>query len=460
MRSRLLSPWRAALALALCAPPVLAAEPPPLALPFQANGLSPGEAVRRAITTAPSLRARQAQAEQARAAVSLRALDFAPRLDLRASYTRLSEIDQPTVNFGGMEIALFPQILDQYALRAGVTVPISDYLLRTRHSFDAAKSTAQAADWQATAEREATAIRAFEAYVNYARVQAALTVSRTAITTLERHIGDLEALETAGQVTPADVLQAKAQLADAQLQTRRLEGSLRVTATHLRQQLHLDPAAPLVLGPAIQAPPAPVAVSRAERVRIALEERPELRALGALLESNRRTAKAAGAGMWPRLSLIGNIDYTNPNQRIVPPEDTFTATWDATLALSWSPNDAVISKVSRESAELEISRIQADLAQVEEQVRVQLSQASSDADLARAALEAASRGVEAATAALKTNADLLTAGEARPSDVLTAETALRRAQLAAVDARIDAHLATARVHYAMGRASALAEARK
>lgn len=443
--------------LALSAGVARAADPPPLELPFRADGLRPAEAVRRAIATAPGVRASDAQAAQARAAVSLRALDYAPRLDLRASYTRLSEIDQPTIDFGGMRIALFPQILDQYALRAGVSVPLSDYLLRTRHAHEAAQATAEAADWQAAVEREATAIRAIEACLSVARVQAALEVARTGVATLDTHIGDLEALERAGQVTTADVAQAQAQRADAQLQVSRLEGALRVAATHLRQQLHLDPGAPLVLAAELAAPPAPLTLPGEERTRVALAERPELRALQALLEANGRNAKAAGAGRWPRLALVGNVDYLNPNPRIVPQEDRFTATWDATLALSWSPNDAVSAGVSEQSAALDRDRLEADLARAEEQIRVQLSQASSDADLALAALDAASRGVEAASVALRAHADRLGAGEARPVDVLTAENSLRRAQLAAVDARIDAHLATARVHYAMGRARALAE---
>src|SRR5690606_21369263 len=117
-------------------PPDASADPPgtagqhenaqPILRPEQ-GGLTADEVAKIAARVAPAVRVAGAAQEQAERSVSLGRVAFAPRLDLNASYTRLSKIELNTVEFGGMEFELFPQILDNYALRASLRFPVSDY---------------------------------------------------------------------------------------------------------------------------------------------------------------------------------------------------------------------------------------------------------------------------------------------------------------------------------------------
>lgn len=432
------------------------AEPTPLEVPVAADGWTADRVAARAVEVSDRVEGARVDRTRAEAGAEWRAADFAPRLDLQATYTRLSEIDQPPFSFGEIVVdSPFPQILDQYALKASLTVPVTSAFLAVLPAWKAAKGQAEVARWQGEIAREEAALSAREAFFGFARVEAARVVAADAVRLLDAYLDDLQALFAAGQVTEADVLQARARRAEAAGQTARLAGAHRLATHSLRLMLDLGPDAPVGLGEDIARAPDPL--PPASELTEGWRGRPEVNALVALGGVFEDSADAAGASRWPSLAVVGNYTYANPNNRFVPASDRFDGSWDLSLVLSWSPNAFVSGLAQREDVLLQARRNAADLEALREGLALQLASAVADFEAATAALEAADEQVEAATAAWRAQRDLLQAGEATPNDVLDAESALRRAQAARFDTRIDCHLARARVDHALGRASSTGE---
>ena len=298
---------------------------------------------------------------------------FAPRVDLRASYTRLSKIDQPKLSFGGMDFELFPQILDQYALRAGVSIPVTDYFLTVLPSYQGARRSAAVAKFQTEAERAAVALRAKEAFYDYAQARAALVVAEDSVRLLSQYLPDLEALVAAGVATKADLLQTRAQIAEATTRRIEAEGAVEVTAATLRRMLRLEPGQAINLGEGVLDPvDVPVPPERDVLAR-AMAQRPELKALRGLVWANQAFVSARRGGRWPQLAIVGNLDYANPNARAIPQTEKFSHSWSAGVVLSWSPNDFVAADVRVDDARLELTRARTDLAALEDQIVVEVS---------------------------------------------------------------------------------------
>lgn len=412
----------------------------------------------RAVEVAPSVRQAQAARATADSNVDLGIAAFAPRLDLRASYTRVSEIPiSPELieQFGGAENAdAFKPLQDNYLLRASLAVPVSDYFFTVLPSFRAAEHAARVASFQAEAESEAIALRARESFYMFVRTAAAERVAIDAVAQLEAYLADLEVLVTAGEVTPADVLQARSQLAEAKVQRSSAKGGVRVAAQALRLLLDLPPDAPVTVAEDVFASTPPAVPETQTLVTQAMEGRPEVRALNALADAADAQIRAAQGTRVPKLSVVGNLDYANPNQRQFPQSAEFTSSWDLSVVLAWSPNDFVSNLVVVDEARLARTRVDNDLATLEDALGATAAQASSDYGVALETIGAADEGVNAAREAWRVRRELLGAGEATPSEALETETALRRAEMQRIDAHVAARLALARVQHVIGKARA------
>ena len=430
-----------------------AEEPDPLRLPVQAGGLTADRAAQLAAQSAPAVLQASASLRHADETARVATAAFLPRLDLRASYTRLGEIDQQPIDFGGMQISLAPSILNTTQLNATARVPVSDYFFTIAPGYQASKKAADVARAQLEAQREVAAFTARQYFYVHVRATAAELVAGTAVQQLESAVADLDALVKAGTATRGDLLQAQAQLANARVELSASQGQVRTSADQLRITLGLEAGASLALGedvlaarPAAEPPPS-------ELEARALRDRPEVSALRALIAANQLSVRVEKGRQLPSLSVTGAYDYANPNARVFPQEEKFSGSWSAGVVLSWSPNDAIARRADISRAELEVSRARTDLLELERRIRTEASQASNDLHVAREQLAAAEQGVAAAREAWRVQRDLLGAGEATAQQALDAQAALTRAQQSVIDAQISARIASARADYVVGRAT-------
>ncbi len=411
------------------------------ALEPKANGLTEAEVVQAALAHSPAMRKTGLDADKAAANHARAKLAMFPRIDLTARYTKLSEVPV---------IPQFTQYLNQYASQASVKLPITDLFLVILPTYKATIQLEDVAEHQARAKESGVAYDARLAFYDFARAQGAAVVAADSVRVLEQNVQDLEALATAGAATDTDVLRARARLSGAQVTASQLSGSVEVASMRLSRMvgpevdLKRGVAEPLADFDAGETPLAGDVVSKA------FAQRHELLALHALERAREKQVAARKGAEWPQLNATANGYYSNPNQRIFPQKDEFKGSWDVGLALTFSPNDAAIARTQATDAEMDVEQVAQDVRLLEDAIAVEAAMAVTSHRTARERIRATTQNLEASLRFFDDQQNLMKAGAATPSDVLDAESELRRAQFEWVDAFIGARMANAALIKARG----------
>jgi outer membrane protein TolC len=466
-------------------PSAVAVPPPPdgtvdllSVLRGEGRGLTADAAAARAVETAPGMARARASVTQAGANVDRAFYGFIPQLDLSFRYTRLSEIQQATLFQGEPPVpdevidalvmgvddpesrllwqgtiaqnrALsnfrFPILLNNFALRASVTYPLSAVLFSILPSHEAAQENVRAAEHQVDAQSVEVAFNAREAFYNYARARGGLAVATSALQQAEARLRQVQAFVQAGTVARVDELRMRAQVAAANVAVARARGGVQVTATSLRTLLHLPPDSEIAIAEDVLAPLTPLREGHEALLDRALRDRHDVRALRALVRAVDRQVAAAEGSRYPQLIVQGAIDVQNPNQRIFPLTEEFRESWDVSAILSWSLHDLINGEAQAREARARRDQLEADLQLIEDGIRIQVTEAATAYDAAREALEAARLGVEAAEESYRVQTERYRAGASTINDLIDANAEQVRAQLDLVNAAIDARLALARL---------------
>ncbi|MFW6050225.1 MAG: TolC family protein [Myxococcota bacterium] len=430
------------------------------------GGLTAEEAARRAVATAPSIEQARAAVVAAEAGAGRAWLGVLPRAELLASYNRLSPIDQPTLGQGDVDLSgvddpevrqilagltqfEFPVVLNQYLFRASVSYPVTDLFLTVLPRYRAARTAQQAQEASVRAREAAVALDAREAFYAYARARGALEVARASLEQAEAQAEQVGNLVDAGAAARVEGLRARARVASARVALARARGGVAVAERSLRTLLHLPADASIAIGEDLSTLPAPVEGDVEALVTRAKDARPEVESLELLVRAREREARAEAGRQWPQLSLQGQVDYANPNQRIIPLVEEFRTTWQVGAALTWSPNAMLDARAGAAETRAEAMRAEADLRALEDSIEVEVVRSHDQLETAREALEAAQLGIEAAEESYRVRFRQLEAGAAVTTDLVDADAELTRARLELLDAAIDVHLAHARLRRAV-----------
>ncbi len=416
------------------------------------GGLTFADVLVRGIEAAPEVHRARADQATAQLSADMAWLGWSPRLDLLAAYVRVNEVDQPPFTVAGMVFdSPFPQILDTYLLRARVTVPVTDYLFERMQTYDAKLIGEEVRASLVSAAEQSAAHRAVNSFLNLIAARAAEVVAGQSITVLEGHIVNVDAQIGAGLMVPADRERVKAQLASTRVALEQARGASAVAEAILQRTLQVEPSTRLYHGQTIFEPPKPVPGTDAELLDSALSTREEMAVYRKIITARRKLASGAMAGMMPKLTLAGTLDYMNPKPRVFPQETKFGGAWDVSVNLSWSPNDFTSSYTASFEADREIDKARADLGTMRSTVMIELRSALASRTAAIASIESGRDALTASQASLTDRQQLFSAGEATTVEILDAESDLRRSQLILVNAFIGAHRAYYQLERALGR---------
>ncbi len=445
------------------------------------RGLTADAAAARAIATAPSMDRAQAAVRAARAGADRALYGFIPQLALTARYTRLSEIQNaafisgPSIDPAQIDAIVagvqdpvsrelwrasltaqaeltnfrFPVLLDNYAFRASLTVPVSDIFLTIWPAYEGAQAGALAADASVRAQREEVAYSAREAFYNYARARGALAVAQIALEQAETRHRQVQAFVAAGTAAPVDELRIRAQVAATRVAIARANSGVTVAATAVRTLLHVEQRTEIAVGEDVLVPLPPLDADADALVARALRDRHEVRALRRIIDANNHQVVAAEGSRWPHLVVAANLDVSNPNQRIFPQTAEFRESWDVSALVTWSLHDTLNGEALANESRARRDQARADLAALEDGIRLQVIEAASAYTEAREALDSARLGVEAAQESHRVQMERYRAGAATVTEVIDASAEQVRAQLDLVTAAIASRLANARLRRAL-----------
>ena len=475
------------------APAAAQAPQSPPALPEvlvpQAGGMTAEQAALRAIHASALVRAARANVDAADAARTEAAFGMIPQLTLSARYTRLSEITPPRLNFGsaasfcvnpqnaalyaGTTNAMgqpacinpvdsvvppstgaaagfsFPVILDQFAVRGTLAVPITDIPFRLARLYEAAGRQAEARRLDEEAVRAQAAADGRVAFYESLRAQAQLSITALAVDAARRHREDLARFVEAGTVARVELLRVEAQVAEAERGLVLARENVALTDSQARIRLGLDEGQQVVLGEPLDAP---VDVPNSVRALIdrAWHSRPDLTSLERQVSALDANLSAVRAGYFPSVVAQANLDVANPNQRFVPNTQEWNTTWDATLQVQWSPSAAIQASATASRVVAQRAAVNAQIGALAAGVEWEVRGAWTAVQGARSGIEAANRQLTAADESYRVRRERFVAGSSISSDLTDAENDLARARFAVVNAQVDLRVALARLRRAIG----------
>lgn len=440
---------------------------------FVAGGLTADDVARRAADSSRELEGRQAALEGADAQLALARTGFIPRVTGGFSYTRLSEITPPTLGLGDQGRFLvttgpagplgdrpvfaagdisFPVFLDNFVLRAGVVVPLSDYLLRTVQQLRSAEQSRAAAELDARVSKVKAANDGRLAYFAWVRARGQQVVAQQTLEQSKQRAEDIKRAFGVGNGSRADVLRGESLVEQARLLVARTDSLAGLTEAQLRLAIRAPDSEPLniagrdfdTLTPVASTDELESLVGRAAQSRLELKS---LDATRLALDAQRKTNWAT---LSPRLDATGNVLYANPNQRYIPNDGKWHFTWDVGVALSWQPSDIPAGLAQLNVTEARVRQTQAQLHAVEEALRVEVKQAVLALKETEVALESTRKAQASAEEGYRVRQELFANGRSTAVEVIDAETELTRARLEALNAQIDARIARVRFDHAVG----------
>jgi len=456
-----------------------------LALSAQPGGLTFEIVGREAVTTSFSVRSKEVELEGAQGAVAQTMVSFFPRLQLNASYTRLSDVDSGSLgggaivgaaNEGALGVApcpdgsggqcvvdsaglpvqaaafSFPSLLNQISFSANLTIPISDYFLRAVQAYNGAEHNESSLKAAVEAQRLTVAADAKIVLLNWILAKGQVVVTEQSVEQAKAQLADAKSLRRAEKGSDADVMRIEALVAQAEFTQAEAKAQEIVAEQRLRTTLHTTPTRKLAIGVDVFADPAEPALPPAddlfaEAVRNRLEILSAEEQKRALQEVESTTA----AGYWPRLDGFADAVVQNPNLRIFPQQERFDFTWDVGVRLTWVVNDTFSTIGSTAQARSRTAQVDSQKQQLIDSVRVEVTQARADVAKAAPSIEAAKRGVVAAEEALRINRLLFAVGNGTATALADAENAVTTARLRKLSAHVGLYAALVRLEHATGR---------
>jgi outer membrane protein TolC len=433
--------WTAiAVSLLLTTTAVIHAQEEPLRLTLD-------EAIARADRNSHRLAELRARVDGATASMDASEAASRPSIAALAGYTRTNHVDEYTLPLQPFS-PLYPDVPNNYRARVDFQWPIfSAGRFGALQRAAGAERDAVGFDLQAArldARLEAT--RAFWALVTATRAE---SVVQRALETLDAHLRDLRSRLDQGLIPPNEVLSAEAQRSHQQVMVIEARNLRQVAKADLRRVIGEDSGRDIE---AAQAPtdstlPGPSPTS----LQVALEQRPERRAIASRVEAARDREAAVAATAKPQISVAGGYDEARPNPRIFPRVDEWHPSWDVSVNVSWSLWDGGRRRAEEAEAVAATRALSARSADFDRQLAFEVEQRRLELDSAIAAIAAADVGITAAQEAQRVLGERFTAGVATSTDVLDAQTDLLQAELDRTRAVAAARLALARLDRAMGR---------
>lgn len=386
---------------------------PPIAFPAQpTSAMSLRQALDHAHLHQPSIAAARARVEVARANAAVPRAAFAPRVtaaaevlagtsnNTTASYATLGILD--VARIGGTPANASVSWRPEPSTIVGVSVHKELYDFgRLEAQADALDELARSAEEIAKVAQLDLDLLVEESFYAILGARAVLAASDAAVTRGRAHRDLAQARVTAQLWPPIELTRADADLARYELDRVRAAGALASAQAVFAAAIGSTDAS-LDAGPDdVTLPTAPASVAA---VRASFQNAPELRSAQAQLRAQRQITEAIRAELRPDISLSAELTgraggatvETNPTPAgggFVPD----VPNWDALVVFSWPIFDRTVTARARTSERVEAVR-KAEIDQITEQLETLAARGYIELDIARSALPALQRALDAAQA--------------------------------------------------------------
>lgn len=411
----------------------------------QPSPLSLDDAVRLALENNPALQASRFDAEAADAGYRRVRSALLPRVQIQASYTRLSDNVPPVeIEVPGFEepIPLLPNELDRYYSEISVEQPIFAGTQLYRESR-AVRHEAAAADLLAD---QGAAQLAFDVRTTYAGLQQALAleaVAETALAHIDAHVEIIRQQVEEGERLATDLMSARTRQSEIRLELLEAQNQVRLLRLDLVRLTGLPVESLLEI--------APIEYSITEDLPLTPGRNLQVAALTEQVRAMEHRLAATHGAWFPQISAIGRYIYARPNQYFFLEPDRFRPSWEVGVALRWSLFEGGGRLADTYHARAQLAAAEARLTDAEQTLEVETERFRLNTDHARQAVAVAEQGVADAEETLRVAGLQFEEGLLLSSDILEAELAWRSAQARLAQAHADYLIAHAALLHALGR---------
>jgi outer membrane protein TolC len=421
------------------------------------KGLTPDEAARRTLKNSATLEAKQRALEGVDAQASQTMWAFSPKAKVGASYMRLSPVHPDLGNIPPQAAASFSSFLNipvnSTSFDASLNVPLSDYVLRLSHAQAGADRAREAAVFDRGATFASVDRDARVNYYSWVRAQAQEIIAAQNLEQANGHLKDAQNAFQAGLVSKAEVLSAEVAQKNAELLVERAKNNTELARLALEVYMGDTPGQKYEIGEDVFAPnPAlDTLPESAAAVREAERQRMEFKSLIAAEKAQRERAALERVADYPRLDGVAGVTYANPNQRYFPLKQEFNMSWQAGVALTWTPTDIGGAEAARDASLARAGEFAAQKRQVHDGLRLEVEQALKAAREARFTIDVAGDALASSEESYRVRRELFRAGRATSVELTDAETELTRTRLQLADAHVNARIALVQLNHALGR---------
>ncbi|MGB6695476.1 MAG: TolC family protein [Terracidiphilus sp.] len=320
-------------------------------------------------------------------------------------------------------------------------------------NVDSAKEQKLASGADVIQVNQALAFRVASAYYQLQTAEERLQAARDTLKTAQTTQDAAEDRLKNGLATLPDVLNARAETAQAAFDEESADGDEKIARVTLTEAVGADPSPDIVIDGQGSAPlPERLAMSIDALIDRAMKDRPELMAQTLRIRSAEAEVRAAKAEYRPQIDLSGSAAQTS----VWPTADygqlgaASEPTWSVDLGIHWRifdggarKNEVMIAESKRREAEDELTAIHDETTREVWTAYIGFRTALRKHDAAVALLEAANESYSASLEAYKYGVKNLV-------DVVTAEDQLAKARLSSVTARSELFVEAVNLEFATG----------
>lgn len=414
--------------------------------------LTLADAVNRGFETSHRLAEIRAREAGARAAARSVEVSKLPIVSLSGGYNRTNHVEEfafPQPD--GSRLVVYPDIPDNLVSRFGFQWPIytsgrTDALERAA----AAEVSAVAADIEAA--RADLRFEIARAYWAAATARESVRVLEESTVRVQAQLNDANQRFKVGLIPPNEVFSLEAQRSREQAQFIEARNLLEGALIDLKRLAGVDRGTVIELvDPLERQSLQPKPLDTSALIKSALESRPERQALSLRLGGLEARQAAARKGNLPTVSVLGGVNYDNPNVRHFPRQGKMQRSWDVGVNFNWNFVDFGRTNAQAAEAAAAASATRERIAEFDEVIAAEVEQRLLDLQSSEAMVRAAADAIRSAAEARRIVGDRFNAGVATSTDVLVAQVALLESELARTRALAAQRLAEARLERAIGR---------
>jgi HAE1 family hydrophobic/amphiphilic exporter-1 len=379
---------------------------------------------------------------------------FYPQLSFSGSYTRLGRV--PGFDVPGMTIMIDSLMLQFPASKAefgtannyNLTLSLQQPLFtwgRIRNSYDIARYGLSLTQEEHRKAQQEIRLSAASLFYSALLANELITVRKESIARIEDHLSTVEERYDKGYISEFEVLRVKVQLANAKPPLVQAKNLYHLTLDNLKNLLGISLSDSVNLDGTLESEP--VEMNQPQAEEFAFKNRSELRLVSQQERIGRKALALADAENKPSLFGTANYEYKRPYFS----EDKWKTDWNFTLALSLPIFDGFLTRSKVKQAKSNLTQLDIAEKQIRDLIRLEISQAVSDLDLALENILSQKENVKQAKEALRIARVQYEKGMLTNLELMDTEFALTVAETNYLQAQSDYLVAKARLEKAMGK---------